>query len=87
MAGVNDIIAFGFGGWSTVNQVPTLGFGVGAAVVSIFAPGDIIYTRHRTSESDGFLFNRFPVKDGYVRSVAAVSDGIIRRAPERVIGE
>ncbi len=26
---VNDIIAYGFGSWSTVNSIPTLGFGIG----------------------------------------------------------
>ena len=29
MAAVSNIIAQGFGGWSTVNYVPTLGFGIG----------------------------------------------------------
>ena len=35
MAAPNDIIAFGFGGWSTVNQVPTLGFGISIAAVYV----------------------------------------------------
>ena len=30
MADVNDIIAHGFGSWSTVNSIPTLGFSIGA---------------------------------------------------------
>lgn len=30
-ADVNDIIAYGFGGWSSVNSIPTLGFGIGSA--------------------------------------------------------
>jgi hypothetical protein len=33
MADVNDIIAYGFGSWSDVNSVPTLGFAIGAAPV------------------------------------------------------
>ena len=32
MSGINDIIAYGFGGWSTVAKLPTLGFGIGAAL-------------------------------------------------------
>ena len=43
MAGVNDIIVFGFGGWSTVNQVPTLGFGIGAAA-SLITPEGLDYS-------------------------------------------
>jgi len=34
MADVNDIIAYGFGSWSTVNSIPTLGFSIGAAAAS-----------------------------------------------------
>ena len=33
MAGVNNIIAAGFGSWSTVEFVPTLGFGISTAAV------------------------------------------------------
>ena len=36
MSGINDIIAYGFGGWSTVAKVPTLGFGIGAVADVIF---------------------------------------------------
>jgi hypothetical protein len=32
MAGVNDLVAFGFGSWSTVAKVPTWGFGIGSVV-------------------------------------------------------
>jgi hypothetical protein len=35
MSGVNDLIAFGFGGWSTVEKVPTWGFGIGEAVAGV----------------------------------------------------
>ena len=31
MAGVNDIVSHGFGSWSTVAKVPTLGFGIGTS--------------------------------------------------------
>ena len=34
MADVNDIIAYGFGSWSDVNSIPTLGFSIGAAAAS-----------------------------------------------------
>lgn len=34
MADVNDIVAYGFGSWSTVNSVPTLGFGIGEPAAS-----------------------------------------------------
>lgn len=27
MADVNDIVVYGFGAWSSVNSIPTLGFG------------------------------------------------------------
>jgi hypothetical protein len=43
MAGVNDIIAFGFGGWSTVAKVPTWGFGIGAAA-SLITPAGLDYS-------------------------------------------
>lgn len=45
MSGISDIIAFGFGSWSTVNKVPTMGFGIGATV----APGGIEYRLANTS--------------------------------------
>jgi len=35
MAGVNNIIAAGFGSWSTVEFVPTLGFGISTAAVYV----------------------------------------------------
>ena len=31
-ADVNDIVAYGFGSWSTVNSIPTLGFDIGVVV-------------------------------------------------------
>jgi hypothetical protein len=34
MADVNDIVAYGFGSWSTVNSIPTSGFAIGVAVVA-----------------------------------------------------
>lgn len=33
MSGISNIIAAGFGSWSTVNYVPTLGFGIGEEVI------------------------------------------------------
>lgn len=33
MADVNDIVGLGFGSWSSVNSIPTLGFGIGEAVL------------------------------------------------------
>ena len=39
MAGVNDLVAFGFGSWSTVEKVPTWGFGIGAAAAGTQADG------------------------------------------------
>lgn len=32
MADINDIVCLGFGSWSSVNSLPTLGFGIGEAV-------------------------------------------------------
>ena len=34
MADVSKVVAHGFGSWSTVNYVPTLGFGIGEAAAS-----------------------------------------------------
>ena len=87
-----ELTALGVGG---TTSVPNAGYGLaalhltalGVAVSSYFAPADVIYTRQRTSESDGLISNLAPVQDTFVRSVAAVSDGNIRRSPERVIGE
>jgi hypothetical protein len=39
MSGTADLIAFGFGSWSTVAKVPTLGFGIGAPLDIIVVPG------------------------------------------------
>ena len=33
MADVNDIVCLGFGSWSNINTLPTLGFGISTAVV------------------------------------------------------
>jgi phage tail tape-measure protein len=33
MAGVSNIVAAGFGSWSSVEYVPTLGFGISTAAV------------------------------------------------------
>jgi hypothetical protein len=35
MAAVSNIVVLGFGSWSSVEFVPTLGFGVGAAIAAI----------------------------------------------------
>ena len=35
MAGVNNITAAGFGSWSSVEFVPTLGFGISTAAVFV----------------------------------------------------
>ena len=29
---INDVVVVGFGAWSDINALPTLGFGIGAAV-------------------------------------------------------
>jgi len=42
MAGTSDIIAYGFGSWSTVAKVPTLGFGI--AVVAWTDPTNCAIT-------------------------------------------
>jgi len=34
MAGVNDLIAFGFGSWSTVAKVPTWGFWIASPIAA-----------------------------------------------------
>ena len=39
MAGVNDLIAFGFGSWGSVNKVPTWGLGIGEAAIAITPDG------------------------------------------------
>ena len=33
MAGISDIVSRGFGSWGSVNDLPTRGFGIGAAEV------------------------------------------------------
>lgn len=35
---VNDIVVLGFGSWSDVNALPTLGFGIGDASVVVLGP-------------------------------------------------
>ena len=36
---MDDVIVLGFGSWSTVNKLPTLGFGSSAVVVQPNVPG------------------------------------------------
>ncbi len=56
MAGVNDIITYGFGSYGSVNDLPTYGFGVSTAA---FAPG-VEWTVDNNSahyNSHGYLFH------------------------------
>lgn len=39
MSGVSNLVSFGFGAWSGVEFLPTLGFGVGEAVAEIDGKG------------------------------------------------
>ena len=41
MSGISDIIAYGFGSWSTVSKLPTLGFNLGEVAATF---GDVSLT-------------------------------------------
>lgn len=62
MAAVSNIIAAGFGSWSTVNYVPTLGFGIGEAAAT-----HVITMDHTTSLSGDV--------DGTRKVIATISPG------------
>jgi hypothetical protein len=53
MADVNDIIAHGFGSWSTVNSVPTLGFEIGEAAVTVSVYYSILEAVHSAIQDIG----------------------------------
>jgi hypothetical protein len=42
MADVNDIVCLGFGSWSSVNSLPTLGFGSAGIVVPMAGPFAVV---------------------------------------------
>jgi hypothetical protein len=51
MSGTSDLIAQGFGSWSSVAKLPTLGFDIGAAITSHVVT---IEGRCFTEEAKGF---------------------------------
>lgn len=76
MAGVSDIIAYGFGSWSTVAKVPTLGFGIGTVAVT---SSPVI--RRAVAATATPVRTAVPSTENPIRTGVATTETSIRRSP------
>lgn len=75
MSGISNIVAHGFGSWSTVNYVPTLGFGSSADIE--LAIGAATYVR------SGIVGTAAYARTGIVGKAAETRTGIVGTAEVR----
>ena len=74
-ADINDIVCLGFGSWSSVNWLPTLGFGIEIPAVPL---SPVIRRGPTAAESS---LRRSPSSDGSLRR-SQHTDASLRRAVE-----
>lgn len=78
MADVNDIVCLGFGSWSTVYGLPTLGFGI-SQIITYGTPPTVI--RRGAATTSSHVRRGAGTTDTQLRKSAATTPGRLGRAP------